>query len=517
MKTFNQIANNEIDLSVKIGNRVHNITEKVDLEMNLFEGAANLGDFFKRKNMTNFISKAEAGELVAIGGDPILIKNTTVWKQLKKDLLSASDEKDIKHFGGGGLIKQALGTTMGKIDKIANGLSTVDGSNPSGEDWEAVIAVAVNKINGHKGWNTGAEWKRAQKFWGDWERQAMLLGADFIKKLKVDKLEQLGGSTRPRSQEWRDAGAKNETPKTDLIDITNHHNISLKKAGGSQLLSAGKNETIATVQAAMSMFTESPAGKKVVTTLLADIEEKMITMQEKGTIGAVNALADQDPKTLSKDDLARIADVEQGQVNAVYLTTALQSMFNDSPEMKKFFCWEAATGTTKFSTSPDAIADIMATFKDTGTLQHTLVLDTPSNAGNKLASGNDFYVSFKTGGGNAKPYLAVRSKKISASKLLKTENHYEDMSFRGIIMEELSKEGLLTEELQHLDEWAILKSISRKVSSAATRILKAITNRIKGVFTWIATQGKKMWLAVLNFFNLKIKTVTITSGGKFPL
>ena len=240
-------------------------------------------------------------------------------------------------------------------------------------------------------------------------------------------------------------------------------------------------------------------------------------MQEKGTITAVNALAKQDPKTLSKDQLARIADVAQGQVNADYLTEAMQNMFNGSAEMKKFFCWEAATGTTKFSTSPDAIADIMATFKDTGTLQHTLVLDTPSNAGNKLASGNDFYVSFKTGGGNAKPYLAVRSKKISASKLLKTENHYEDMSFRGIIMEELSKEGLLTEELQHLDEWAILKSISRKVSSAATRILKAITNRIKGVFTWIATQGKKMWLAVLNFFDLKIKTVQITSGGKFPL
>ena len=516
MKTFNQIANNEIDLSVKIGNRVHNITEKVDLEMNLFEGKASLGDFFKRKNIDNFITKAEAGELVAIGGASILIKDVTVWKQLKKDLLAADDEKDIKHFGGSGLIKQALGVTIGNIDKIANGLSTVDGSNPSGEDWEAVIAVAVNKINGHE-YNTGAEWDRAQKFWGDWERQALLLGADFIKKLKVDKLEQLGGSTRPRSQEWKDAGAKNETPKTDLIDTTNRHNISLKKAGGSQLLSAGKNETIATVQAAMSMFTESPAGKKVVTALLSDNEGKMIAMQEKGTITAVNALAKQDPKTLSKDQLARIADVAQGQVNADYLTEAMQNMFNGSAEMKKFFCWEAATGTTKFSTSPDAIADIMATFKDTGTLEDTLVLDSPSNAGNKLAAGNDFYVSFKTGGGNSRPYLAVRSSKIKTSKLLKNENHYEDMSFRGIIMEELSKEGLLTEELQHLDEWAILRTISRKVSSAATRLLKAITNRIKSVFTWIATQGKKMWLAVLNFFNLKIKTVTITSGGKFPL
>ena len=51
-------------------------------------------------------------------------------------------------------------------------MSTVSGSNPKGEDWESIIAVAVNKIQGKK-WNQGDEWDRAEKFWGDWEKQGI--------------------------------------------------------------------------------------------------------------------------------------------------------------------------------------------------------------------------------------------------------------------------------------------------------------------------------------------------------
>ena len=252
MKSFNEVVNNEIDLTIKIGNRVHNITENVNVELNLVEGSIGLDDLFKRKNRTTFIDRVESGELVSMTGEKIFIKDKSIWTQLKSDLLAAKDETDIPHFAKtGGLIKKALGVTAGNIDKIANGMSTHTGKNPSGEDWESVIACAVNRIKGHKDWMKGPEWARAQKFWGDWEDQAMLLGHDFIKILRVNKLTQLGASTLPISQEWMDAGATNKTPKTDLIDNGNT-NISLKKAGGSQLLSAGKNETIATVQAELT-------------------------------------------------------------------------------------------------------------------------------------------------------------------------------------------------------------------------------------------------------------------------
>jgi len=516
MKSFNTVTNNGIDLSIVIGDKVHNITEKVNIELGLqlTEGSISLDDFFKRKNRKTFIDRAEKGELMSMDGVKLVIKDKKVWKQLKSDLIAAKDEKELQHFGNKkGLVNLALGVTMGKIDKIANGMSTTDGKNPSGEDWESIIACAVNRIKNHKDWMNGPEWKRAQKFWTDWEDQAMLLGHDFIKKLKVNKLTQLGASTLPTSQEWTSAGARNKTPKTDLIDNGNT-NISLKKAGGSQLLSAGKNETIATVQAAMSGFTQSANGKKVVDKILADIEDKMITLQQKGTIGSVNKLAAQDPKSLSKDDLDRIAEVEQGHINADYLTNALGDMFNNSRDMKKFFCWEAATGSVKFKNSPDAIADVIATFKDSGTLVNTLALDSPESAGQTLASGNDFYVSFKTGDRKSKPYLSVRSQKV------KLQHSYTDNTFRGIIMEEMSREGLLTEELVQLDEFAILRSLGKmagKVKAQVKRVLDAIVGRLKSAFKWIKQQGAKMWSAILKFFDLKIKSVTISSGGKFPL
>ena len=54
---------------------------------------------------------------------------------------------------------------------------------PKGEDWESIIAVAVNKIQGKK-WNQGDEWDRSEKFWGDWEKTRMKLEKNLLIDLK---------------------------------------------------------------------------------------------------------------------------------------------------------------------------------------------------------------------------------------------------------------------------------------------------------------------------------------------
>jgi hypothetical protein len=84
-------------------------------------------------------------------------------------------------------------------------------------------------------------------------------------------------------------------------------------------------------------------------------------------------------------------------------------------------------------------------------------------------------------------------------------------------VEEMSKEGLLTEEMVQLDEFAILKSLGNKIKAQANKVLDAIVGRLKGAFKWIKEQGAKMWSAILNFFDLKIQSVSISSGGRFPL
>ena len=266
----------------------------------LYEGGmkASGEDIFKRNNKDEFIKRGSKGELVDVEGNILKIKNNDAFLRLKKLINSVDDNEDLDPSWKT-LHKDAFGVIHSKIDKIANGLSTVSGSNPKGEDWESIIAVAVNKLQGKK-WNQGDEWDRAQKFWGDWEEQGMKLGQEFINKVGVKKLEQLGASTLPISKEWK---GTNKTPKTDLID--GNKKISLKKAGGSQLLSAGKFEAISTVESAMRMYSIDPTGKRKVESLIDNLEKKMIKLSTKDTVSKLEKLAKK--SNLSPADKKKIA------------------------------------------------------------------------------------------------------------------------------------------------------------------------------------------------------------------
>ena len=136
-----------------------------------------------------------------------------------------------------------------------------ESKGPSGAQWEALIAIAVNKIKNKK-WNSGPEWDDVGKFWGEYETQSMKLGKDFIDKLGVTELKQLGGSTANTNPEWK---GSDKTPKTDIIG--KDKKISLKKASGSQLMSAGQDEAISTFEAAMSMYSMDSKGKQKINSI----------------------------------------------------------------------------------------------------------------------------------------------------------------------------------------------------------------------------------------------------------
>ena len=492
------------------------MTEKphfADIEM-LYEGGmkASGEDIFKRSNKSEFIKKGSKGELVDTDGNKLKIKNNDAFLRLKK-LISAVDDNSELDPSWKNLHKDAFGVLHSKVDKIANGFSTVSGSNPKGEDWESIIAVAVNKEQGDK-WNQGAEWKRAQKFWGDWEKQGTKLGKEFIKKVGVKKLEQLGASTLPISKEWK---GTNKTPKTDLID--GNKRISLKKAGGSQLLSAGKMEAISTVEAAMRMYSIDPNGKKKVESLLDNLENKMIKLQSDDTITKLNKMRDQ--KNLSPADKKKIAELDQGQLFAKDLTSEMENLFNSEQLMKEFFCWEAATGENKFGKDSLGVANQVVTFKETGTITDILELNSPSQAGKVLAKGNNFYVSFKSSSGSP-PYLALRSKKVRLT------SSYQP-TFADIIKEECAKERVGMQVLhegkvEQLDEFQMFnklvskaKNVATSIKNQAKRVLDAIMKRLKMAFDWIKKQGRKLIDAVLNFFGLDIRNIKLTGGGKYPI
>ena len=250
--------------------------------------------------------------------------------------------------------------------------------------------------------------------------------------------------------------------------------------------------------------------------MINDIQNKMGSMSEKGTIGDLEKKI-ASGKKLSDRETKSAAELSTLNVNTEELNKSLNDVFQ-SLDFKSHFCFEAATGNIKFEPTPDAAANVIVTFKDSGSIENTLKLDSPSSAGKTIAKGNSFYVSFKTGGGGSRPYLALRSKKLAKKDIL------EEKSFKNIVLEELEAEGVvLTEEIMQLDEFSLFRKIKGKASTVAKnvaskiqKVYNAIIQRLKEAFNFIKTLGKNMLSALLKFLGFQPQ-VKVSGGGAFPL
>ena len=112
-------------------------------------------DLWKRDNLQRFIDKATSGELVDSSNNkfpPISSNNELI--KLLKTLDAPPEDEDLIKFKK--LFKDNIGS-FSKIPKAENGFSTTKSGTPSGAQWEALIAIGVNKIKNRE-WNTGPEW-----------------------------------------------------------------------------------------------------------------------------------------------------------------------------------------------------------------------------------------------------------------------------------------------------------------------------------------------------------------------
>ena len=483
----------------------------------LSEGAVEkIEDFFSRKNKSKVISKIDAGELLLTTGEKVGAKDSAEWKKLKAELEAAQGPDDLP--GGSREWTRRFGKAVvsrGSIDKIANGLSPQSGSDPTGEDWEAGIAVGLDILAG-RNYQESDEWERFGKYWSDWEGQAMETAKQF-KKLKITQLKQTGNMGNAKlTKEWRGG---NRTPKTDLMDQSGKRRISLKKAGGSQLMSGLKDETMSTVEAAMKTYSISNKGKKNFDGLLKSIETNMFKMSEKGSIGQIRDYAKL--KNPTPAQTKALEELQMGDDMSKQLNADIEKYINNDIVFKSHFCWEAATGHGKFGQDTWPTANVIITFKGTGGVQYTQKLESPETDGKVLARGNNFYVSFKSSGG-ARAGLAMRAKGIPTSKQIKDDYI---PTFADIITEEAYNSGMfLTEDIQRLDEFALLnklkkgaKGVSAKVVGVAKKALANIKAKMKKAFAAIKRLGQNMWFGLLNFLGLGVKNVSINGGGKFPL
>ena len=455
------------------------------------EAKLGLGDLGKDLwRWQAFVKKVKTGDpFVTTDGGTVVLD-----KDILKGVTNVASMKGVK------LTVKGTPITWSKLEKTPEFGGGGSSGEPSGAQWEALICVGVNKIKG-KYKNTSDEWKSIQQFWPTYGKAATAIGQAFIKEYKVNELRQLGGSTAATNKEWL---GKDKTPKTDMIFGKTH--ISLKKKGGSQLMSGGPAEALSTFNAALATYSQS--NTKDIHKLMDSIESDMGKMATNDSITSIKKLKNSG-KRLSKADAAKVAEMDSLHDASISLNKQLDQVFATN-EFKSHFCWEAATGSTKFKPSPDAIATHVSVFDPLGSIHKSLKLDSINKAGMYLAKNNNFYVSFK-GGGAGKPYLVLRTKKAKITE-----------TFDDIIREECSQ--FLTEDMQYLNEFQLFDKLKKSVTNVssqivnqAKKILNNIITRIKQAFNDLKRLGEGMMSGLLKFFGLEVRNIKINGGGDFPL
>ena len=513
-----------------------------------------LHDLFKRDNKQRFIDKVDGNEVLDDKNNPLKIKSgtTALWKDMKKQLLSATDKDGIADWGGRGetKIKQLFGFPISKIGKSQNDMSGgASSGNPSGEDWEAMIAIGlatIEKKDPSK--EVPDEWSRIERkgFWDNkFNRDIAEKIASAFKKNGYAPISQTGSGKGGVgvSSEWGEifkeygSGSMNKTPKTDLKGGSKK--ISLKKAGGSQAMSAKQAEAASTFGAAVSMYGKNYPSS--VNKILDSFKSSILDLSESGYRGSISALekdikaSEGDPKKMKK--LKPVVDnLKQARDDGKFITSEMNRLFLSDSKFKDLFVFEAATGSVKFGDSSESRADTMVEIDtDSGKITSQYKMNSPSDI-SSLESQYKFYLSFKTSG-NSTPYMALRGnmeqdpKKVTAwmkKQVVENKNFSTICPTFSIIIQEGFKQDdfgkrLLTESsYQNLNEWQLLKkvrdgitSFSNKVKDRFVKIWNWISERVSVAFDWLKKQGAKALVYLKKFFGVKLDKCGI--NGKIEL
>jgi hypothetical protein len=379
------------------------------------------------------------------------------------------------------------------------------GSPPTGAEWEDVIVYAYNKLNGKS--TDPATVEVAEKF-GSYQEVADKIAANFNNQLKAKQLVQTGRGMGAISLGpiWKESGAKNKTPKTDIASADFKEKISLKKAGGSQLASPTRSEAIAIVKAAMSEMGEDRA---MAAKLVSTMETNMSSLISRETAGDLRKQSKAGVKTDA------VIDFQAKDKGNRELTKMLEGLINQDTAVNALFSkhivLEAATGNHKFGgAGSPAAANLLGKFNLSGGIEVQPINSIKDPIIIKYSQTVKPVVSFKSGGGGAPAYSALRL------------GIKESETLRGIVLSEMEQlDGLmLTEDfisegpldmLKKAGDWAKNKgqAFVNKVKGAVTKVLAKIT----AVFKKIAKMGKKMFASLMKFLGVDVKSATGIPGS----
>jgi len=187
------------------------------------------------------------------------------------------------------------------------------------------------------------------------------------------------GDSIDTTEFWKSQGATNKTSKTDVV--LGDKKISVK-VGNSQLMSGGKNESLATFYAAAKKVPNILNTKEAKAVL--DTFDKFVEVGYTKSGGVEAGLKSGKDRVLSAGDKAHKE-----------MAGKLEELFNKSPEFKIAFAQEAMSGYEKFGPDSNASADYVLSVNSdlSGAKLHSTQ---DSNYAAKIANQMKLTVRFKS-------------------------------------------------------------------------------------------------------------------------
>jgi hypothetical protein len=365
-------------------------------------------------------------------------------------------------------------------------------------EWEKVICVAYNIKAGMT-----PDDAKSKVGWESKYNPFLGAGSQIVNNtfttFSKDGMDHYGSGSAELTDKWdryfvkmtgKSASAPTKTPKTDMI--LGNKNISLKKYGGSQLMSGGASETLATLAFAYDNAPDSiktTAFDTAWNKLNADIERDFLPSFKLGARGSGFSKIGEISKQSGISALK--TKVITAMTNDAAMTQAIRDIM-ETNEIKYEIVKEAMTGNSKFATS-EAIATYMMKFDVDGSGEFKKITDSVIN---QYTKNTQFNISFKTSGTGGRAWTALKG-------IYKEENKILDDILTESIVETDQEFEFLGEGIFDLAKGVVAKgkeitgNIAKKIQAWVKKFLIKVWNKIKAVLV------KGLDLA-LNLLNKKI-------------
>ena len=351
--------------------------------------------------------------------------------------------------------------------------------------WEQVICVAYNMSTGltqAQAISKGEVTLELPKIKANLKVGQKIIENSFTSAKGV--MQHFGSGSTDLTSGWEDyfvkytgapANTPTKTPKTDMK--LGRQNISLKKYGGSQLMSGGKAETLATLGFAYDNAPDSIKTKafdKAWNKINKDIEKDYVKFKlpAGGQIGKISTgkmKVDKKIKDLVTDSLTKQSA----------MTNALREILADK-KIKTEVVREAMTGTAKFA-DKSAAATHMMKFGEDGSSDFIPINNSLVGS---YTNKTKFNISFKTSGTGGSAWTALKG-------IYKEENDILDDIISESIIEtdkEILNEGLFSKVVDTVKNW-ISKVLNKVWEKIKAFLLKGLDIALNLLGTKIDIKG----------------------------